>query len=135
MIDYSKEPLGAFGARGREPEERMRAFLGCEKAPYGSGYDFGKGSVKLEYKHSNLKESNKHSSRQGRSGPTRRWQFMNLRGHGGKKNYNHLILEGEVGTAGNSHLFLISFKELSNLLPTLNNICVPLPMGGGKVGP
>jgi hypothetical protein len=135
MTDYSKEPLGALGGRRREPEERMRVFLGCEKAPYGCGYDFGKGSVKLEYKHSNLKESNKHSSKQRRSGPTTRWQFLNLRGHGGKKNYNHLILEGEAGAEGNSYLFLISFKELSNSLPTLNNISVTLPMGGGKSRP
>lgn len=127
MTDYSH---AALGGTGREPEEKMRVFLDCEKA-HATGYDFSKGSVKFEYKHSILHERNMHS-KERRSAPTRGWQFLSLRGQGGKKDYHHLILEGEPEGEGDSYLFLISFEELSTSFPTQNDIWVTLPMGGGR---
>ncbi|MGA3325283.1 MAG: hypothetical protein ABSF45_12490 [Terriglobia bacterium] len=130
MTDYSH---AALGGTGREPEEKMRVFLGCEKAD-DKGYDFSKGRVKFEYKHSSLHERNKHT-KEWRSAPTRSWEFGNLRGHGGKKDYDYLILEGEAEAAGDSYLFLISFKELCSSFPTLSKISVTLRLGGGKGRP
>ena len=130
MTDYSDAPLGGSG---RESEERMRLFLGCQEAD-AHGHDFKKGSVKFEYKHSKLMPRNKRAAKQRRK-PTRSWEFANLRGHGGKKDYDHLILEGEGEADGNSYLFLISFRELFSSFPTLNDFFVTLPSGGGKSRP
>jgi len=109
----------------------MRLFLDCEKAD-GSGHDFKKGSVKFEYKHSRLITRNVRSKKQRRLHPTRSWYFEYIRGHGGNKDYDHLILEGEAAVEGNSYLFLISLKELSNSFPTQNRLSVTLPLGEGK---
>lgn len=71
MTDTSDKRLGApLGGSGREPEERMRLFLGCEEADAPS-HDFKKGSVKFEYKYTNkLYPRNKQSGRQRRLNPT-----------------------------------------------------------------
>ena len=74
MTDFSEGPFGALGRRGREPEERMRLFLDCEKAD-GSGHDFKKGSVKFEYKHSRLITRNVRSKKQRRLHHTKSWYF------------------------------------------------------------
>ena len=50
MADYSKR---ALGRKGIPEQEKMRVFLGCEQAPPGIGtYDFRKGKVRFENKHS-----------------------------------------------------------------------------------
>ena len=134
MTDSSDGRLGApLGGSGLKTQETMRLFLGCDEAD-GPGHDFKKGNVKFEYKYTNkLYARNKHSTAQQRLNPTRNWEFRNLRGHGGKKDYDHLILEGVA--EGNSYLFLIGFKELTDLFPTLNTISVTFPLGGGKHRP
>jgi hypothetical protein len=111
----------------------MRLFLGCEVAD-DPGYDFKKGSVKFEYKYTNkLYARNKQSGSQRRLNPTRSWEFRSLKGRGGKKEYDYLILEGIA--EGNSYLFFISYKELTQLFPTLNDIFVTFPLGRGKHRP
>ena len=78
-----------------------------------------RGNVKFEYKHSRLITRNVRSKKQRRLHPTRSWYFEYIRGHGGNKDYDHLILEGEAAVEGNSYLFLISLKEFSsNSFPT-----------------
>lgn len=133
MTDYSKQPLGARGARGRELQEKMRVLLGCEKAD-AHGHDFKKGSVKFEYKHSRLMTRNKSAPKQRRLHPTRSWHFENLRGQGGNKDYDHLILEGEA-EGKPPYLFLIGSKELHKSFRKLSDFSVTLPLGGGKSRP
>lgn len=136
MSDYPKEPLGAQGQKSREPEKRMRVFLGCEKTPYGSAYDFKKGNVKFEYKHSRFILRNKDSPKQQRLHPTKGWSFENLKGHGGNKDYDYLILEGEAEVEGKpSYLFLIGFKEFPESFLKMSHLSVTLPLGGGKSRP
>lgn len=126
MADYSGE---AFGGKGREPEENLRIFLGCKKARPGTqAYDFSKGSAKFEYKHSRLHLTRRH----GTKAPLNRWQFSNLRGQGGNKSYDYLILEGDAERGGDSYLFVISFQELSASFPGANVFVVTLPRVGGR---
>jgi len=120
---YSDAPLHGIG---RGPEEKMRIYLGCEKAD-DTSYDFKKGGVKFEYKHSGLHLTNKRSTRQPGREPTRTWSFRSLRGRGGKKEYHHLILEGERGDQGDAFFFLISFTELNKVLPDKNDLSVTWP--------
>jgi hypothetical protein len=97
----------ALDGKGLGPQERMRVYLGCEKPPPPvDAYDFRKGRVTFEYKHSTLMSRNKRS-RQRRSGPTKGWQFNNLRGANRRKHYDYLILEGDCETDGGSKLFRI----------------------------
>ena len=127
MADYSGE---AFGGKGREPEENLRIFLGCKKARPGTqAYDFSKGSAKFEYKHSRLHLTRRH----GTKAPLNRWQFSNLRGQGGNKSYDYLILEGDAERGGDSYLFVISFQELSASFPGASVFVVTLPRVGGRV--
>ena len=126
MADYSGE---AFGGKGREPEENLRIFLGCKKARPGTqAYDFSKGSAKFEYKHSRLHLTRRH----GTKAPLNRWQFSNLRGQGGNKSYDYLILEGDAERGGDSYLFVISFQEVSASFPGANVFVVTLPRVGGR---
>jgi hypothetical protein len=127
MGDYSKS---ALGGRGQEQQEKMRVYLGCVDAPPRvDTYDFSKGTVRFEYKHSALHERNK-SSKQWRSGPTKTWAFQNLRGASGKKDYDYLILEGAREGPGEAEVFLIRFEELKNTYPDVNNAWVTVPMTG-----
>jgi hypothetical protein len=125
MVDYSKR---ALGGRGQEPQEMMRVFLGCKEPPPGvNAYDFRKGEVKFEYKHSTLQARNQ-SSKQRRSGPTKTWVFQGFRGADRKKDYDYLILEGDCETKGESEVFLIPFAELVASYPNKDRAPVTKPM-------
>lgn len=145
MDDCSKS---ALHGRGLARQEEMRKFLGCDEPPKDEkAYDFSKGKVRFEYKSSELHLRNERSAERPKRRPTKGWSFSNLRGQGGKKTFDYLILEGSAeGSDGlivksndrdqaHSYYFLISFNELSETpFGEKNTFTVTLPMSGGQTG-
>jgi len=139
MHDYSKGPLRG---KGLAKQEEMRKYLGAQMPPKGeTAYDFVKGKIKFEYKFSKLLPTNENSSTRHIRAPTMRWSFANLRGHGGKKVFDHLILEGSENLILKdtdsedtpSCYFYISSEELSaSPFGDKNTFTVTLPRLRGK---
>lgn len=123
MADYSTR---ALRGKGIAEQEKMRMFLGCEQAPPGTDtYDFRKGEVRFEYKHSALFERNR-----GRSRPTKTWVFHELRGTGRRKEYDYLLLEGDYDLTGRSEVFRIPSNELNRSFPECSCLYVTLTAQG-----
>ena len=89
---------------GGGSEKFIHNLIGGEPMPSGWSYDLKVGRKRLEIKGSTLhKLHNAHYAKVGKPNPTNRWNWKHILGGGGNKEYDNLILVGQVDPRHRKH--------------------------------